>query len=67
MAETFEESEYNNVESKNKMIAILVDPKTRGITISNENRNRIGCDEVPYCTINFSNVHVSAGKILIVI
>lgn len=44
-------------------IAFVVDPKSSGITISDESQT-IGCSNVPYAKINFSNVYVGKDQIL---
>lgn len=44
-------------------ITFVVDPKSSGITISDE-RPTIGCNDVPFATVKFSNVHVRKDQIL---
>lgn len=44
-------------------ITFVVDPKSSGITISDE-RPTIGCNDVPFATVNFSNVYVRKNQIL---
>lgn len=44
-------------------ITFVVDPKSSGIAISEE-RPMIGCNDVPFATIEFSNVYVGKGQIL---
>lgn len=44
-------------------ITFVVDPNSSGITISDENQT-IGCTDVPYATLSFSNVRVDQDQIL---
>lgn len=44
-------------------VAFVIDPKANGISIDNENK-LIGCNDVPFTTINFSNVRVTKDQIL---
>lgn len=53
-----DESEYFD-----SYIAFVVDPKSSGINILEE-RSTIGCNDVPFATIEFSNVYVRKDQIL---
>lgn len=44
-------------------MTIIVDPKTSGITISDEYKT-IGCNDVPFASIKFSNVYIEKDRIL---
>lgn len=61
--ESDEMEEEIDEDSSDSYITFIVDPKSSGITVSEENRT-IGCSNVPYATVNFSNVHVGKDQIL---
>lgn len=44
-------------------LTIVLDPKSTGITIVDQSKT-IGCNDVPFATINFSNVYVDKSQIL---
>lgn len=44
-------------------LTVSLDPKSSGITIVDE-RNTIGCNEVPFTTVNFSDVRIGKDQIL---
>lgn len=60
-----ERNEVNDDEDEyvDSHITFVVDPKSSGILISEE-RTTIGCNDVPFATVNFSNVHVRKDQIL---
>lgn len=58
---TEEESEYNGDPSTRKFITFVLDSSTRGITFK-ESSNTTGCNEVPYGTLEFSNVRLNGGN-----
>lgn len=58
-----EESEYNGQPSTQKNVTFVLDPTTRGVTFK-ENVNTIGCTEVPFVTVEFSDVRLSEGNFL---
>lgn len=55
-----EESENNDKAVTKKSITFVLDTMTHGVTF-NEISDTIGCREVPYVTVDFSNVRLSAG------
>lgn len=44
-------------------LTIVLDLKSPGITITDQSKT-IGCNDVPFATVNFSNVRVSKSQIL---
>lgn len=59
----FEEDEEDNEDFFDAYLTIVLDPKLSGITIDDQSKS-IGCNDVPFATINFSNVRVSKSQIL---
>lgn len=56
-------SDDDDSEFVDSYITFVVDPKSSGIKISEE-RPTIGCHDVPFATIKFSNVYVGKNQIL---
>lgn len=46
-----------------RYLACVVDPNTSGITMTDE-RQTIGCNDVPFVTVNFNDVRISKSQIL---
>lgn len=57
-----EESEYNGQKATRKLITFVLDSSTSGVTF-NEISDTIGCTEVPFGTIEFSNVRLNGGNL----
>lgn len=55
-----EKSENNDQAVTKKSITFVLDTTTHGVTF-NEIGDTMGCREVPYVTVDFSNVRLSAG------
>lgn len=55
-----EESEYYDQPDTKEPVTFVLDTATDGITFSDIN-DTIGCSEVPYVTVHFSDVRLSAG------
>ncbi|XP_055304084.1 complex I assembly factor ACAD9, mitochondrial-like [Sitodiplosis mosellana] len=60
----FEVDEEDDDEYFDAYLTIVLDPKSSGITIVDQCEKMIGCNDVPFATVNFSNVHVSKSQIL---
>lgn len=61
MAETVRKSESDK--TVKELMTFVLDAKTPGITVTTE-EEKIGCNQVPFCTINFNNVLASDANIL---
>lgn len=59
----FEPDEEDDDEFFDAYLTIALDPKSSGISIVDHNKT-IGCNDVPFATVNFSNVRVSKSQIL---
>lgn len=59
----FEVDEEDDEEFFDAYLTIVLDPKSSGITIV-EQSETIGCNEVPFVTVKFSNVRVDKSQIL---
>lgn len=55
------DSKHNDQMTTKQFITFLVDPKAHGITFSDIS-NTIGCNEVPYVTLNFASVRLNEGN-----
>lgn len=60
---TYDEDDDDMDIDEEDYITFVIDPKTNGISIDDE-KKLIGCNDVPFATINFSNVRVSKEQIL---
>lgn len=56
-------NDYDEDEYVDSYITFVIDPKSSGISISDE-RPTIGCNDVPFATVNFCNVYVRKDQIL---
>lgn len=59
-AVTEEESEYNGEPSTKESITFVLDATTPGVSFK-ESGETIGCSEVPYVIVDFSNVRLNEG------
>lgn len=59
----FEIDEEDDDDFFDTYLTIVLDPKSSGITIVDQNKT-IGCNDVSFATINFTNVHVDKSHIL---
>lgn len=55
-----EDAEYNGEAGTKKFVTFVLDSTRSGVTFK-ENNNTIGCSEVPYVTLQFSNVRLTEG------
>lgn len=58
-----DEDSDDDFEYYDSYLTVLLDPKSSGITL-NEEYKTIGCNDVPFVTVNFSNVHIGKDQIL---
>lgn len=58
-----DEDDPDNDDFIDAYMTIVLDPHTSGITFIEEDKT-IGCNDVPFVTVNFSNVHIGKDQIL---
>lgn len=63
VAENVDQQKEDDEEGDTSKLTILLDPKTPGITFSDE-EEMFGCNFVPYTTVSFFNVRISNDQIL---